>query len=150
MSEEEKKAPVTLAQWKKAKIHTITLSSGAVVDIQIPDLPALIKAGTIPNSLVDAALGAVQGTATVDKKFVEEQADFVNKLVAFTVVAPAITEEDCANGVIPTEDKELIAEIATRQRDLDAVGHHVGGLHTNKDFRNFRGLLSSDEIVDGL
>ena len=49
---------------------------------------------------------------------------------------------------MPVEDRELIAEIATRQR-LDAVGHH-GGLHGDRDFRRFRGLRPSDATLEGL
>lgn len=139
----------TLAAWKKAKVHTVTLPSGTTVRMQIPDLPSLIKSGEIPNSLVDAALGAVEGVEKVDREFVEKQAEFTNKVVALSVVEPKLTEEDVASGVIPAEDKDMIAEIATRQRDLDALGHHIAGLHTNKDFRNFRGLTDVSEGVAG-
>ena len=139
----------TLAAWKKAKVHTVTLPSGVSVKMQIPDLPALIKSGEIPNSLVDAALGAVEGASKVDREFVEKQAEFTNKVVALSVVEPKLTEEDVASGVIPAEDKEMITEIATRQRDLDALGHHIAGLHTNKDFRSFRGLVDVNADVEG-
>lgn len=136
----------TVAAWKKAAVHEITLPSGMVVKIKIPDLPALIKTGQIPNNLIDAALTAVQGTTKVDRDFVIQQGEFVNKIVALTVVEPAVTEEEAAE--VPVEDRELIAEIASRQRDLDALGHHISGLHTNKDFRTFRGLGPGDSNVE--
>lgn len=138
----------TLAAWKKAAVHDITLPSGMVVKFKVPDLPALIKSGQIPNNLIDASLAAVQGTTKVDRQFVIEQGEFVNKIVALSIVEPAITEDEAAE--VPVEDRELIAELASRQRDLDALGHHISGLHTNKDFRTFRGLGPGDEDVEDL
>lgn len=138
----------TATKWKKAAEHEITVPSGEVVKIKIPDLPALIKTGQIPNNLIDAAIGVISGGKKVDREFVVEQGEFVDKLVALTVVEPSITEEDAKH--IPVEDKELISELATRQRDLDAVGHHIGGLHTNKDFRTFRGLTTGYEDLEGI
>lgn len=129
----------SLAKWKAAKSHTITLPSNTVIEIEIPDLPNLVKTGTIPNELIDVAIGVAQGKK-ITKQDIEQQADFYNKLCAITVKSPAVTEEDFAAGVIPFEDKEMIVEIATRQRDLDAVGHHLAGLEKVKDWRTFRGL----------
>lgn len=138
----------TVAGWKKNAVHTVTCPSGTVVAIKIPDLPGLIKAGQIPNNLLDAAIDTVSGTKKIDKEFVVEQGEFINKLVAITVVDPVITETDAED--IPAEDKEMLAEFATRQRDYDVLGHHFAGLHTNKDFRSFRGLDPLDEDVEGL
>ena len=56
--------------------------------------PALIEAGTIPNNLVEAAIGAVKGTTQIDRQFVIEQADFVNRIVALSVVEPKLTDAD--------------------------------------------------------
>lgn len=141
-------AATTLAGWKKAKNHLITCPSGTQVTITLPDIPALIEAGTIPNHLVEAAIGAVKGTTTIDRQFVIEQADFVNRIVALSVVEPKLTDADVKD--VPVEDRELIAEIATRQRDLDALGHHIGGLHEDRDFRRFRGLDGLDAALEGL
>jgi hypothetical protein len=138
---------VTAAQWKKLKGHTITLPSSAVVEIEIPDLPNLVKTGQIPNELVDVAIGVANGKK-VTREDIVQQADFYNKLCAITVKQPAVTEEDFASGSVPFEDKELIVEIATRQRDLDAVGHHIGGLEKVSEWRSFRGLSYSYEDVE--
>lgn len=138
----------TLASWKKAKTHPVTLNSGAVVEIQIPDLPSLVKTGTIPNELVDIAIGVASG-AKITKEDIVKQADFYNKLCALTVVSPVVTEEQFASDVLPFEDKEMIVEFATRQRDLDAIGHHIGGLEKVKDFRTFRQLGSIYEGLEG-
>lgn len=144
----EKKA-VSLAAWKKAKTHTITLPSAAVVDIEIPDLPNLIKTGTLPNSLIDVAISAAQGRK-ITKEDILEQADFYNQLVSLTVVDPKVTSEEVAAGGIPYEDKEMIVEFATRQRDFDAVGHQPGGLETVKEFRHFRNLGPSVEDLEAV
>lgn len=140
---------VSTAKWKANKRHTVTLPSNTVIEIEIPDLPNLVKTGTIPNELVDIAIGVAGGKA-ITKKDIEQQADFYNKLCALTVVAPAVTEEDFASDLLPFEDKEMIVEMATRQRDIDAIGHHLAGLEKVKDWRTFRGLslgYEDDESV---
>lgn len=140
----------TKAQWKSAKRHYPTLPSGVVVGVEIPDLPNLVKAGAIPNELIDTAIAVASGRKPTRDDIVQ-QADFYNKLCALTVVEPAdITEADFAAGEFPFEDKEMLVEFATRQRDLDAIGHHLAGLEKVKDFRNFRGIFGGDEDVEGL
>jgi hypothetical protein len=120
------------------------------VEIEVPNLPVLVKTGQLPNDLVRDALGAIQGGAlTVDT--IKEQADFYGKLVAITVKEPVVTEDDVVgDDPLPFEDIEMIVEIATRQRDMDAVGDHIGGLHTSKKWRTFRGLDHLDQNVAGL
>ena len=137
----------TTDSWKAAKRHQITLPSGFQVQIEIPNLPLLVKTGQLPNDLVTEALAAIQG-GDLTPEVIAKQSDFYDKLVSQCVKEPVITEEDVHD--LPFEDVELISEIATRQRDLDAVGHHVGGLHTSKDWRKFRGLDYSDEAMAGL
>lgn len=136
--------------WKKAKRHYPTLPSGVTVGIELPDLPELVKSGAIPNELVDTAIAVASGRKPTRDDIVQ-QADFYNKLCSLTVVEPSdITEADFASGDFPFEDKEMLVEFATRQRDLDAVGHHLGGLEKVKDFRNFRGIFGGDEGLEGL
>jgi hypothetical protein len=137
----------TLAQWKKAKRHNVTLPSGVTVAIEIPDLPELLKTGQIPNDLIEAAIKSVQGEK-VTPELIEQQPEFYKQLVLKTVAEPKLTEADYDD--IPYEDKEMIVELATRQRDLDALGHHIAGLHTSRDFRRFRGLDNFDEDVADL
>lgn len=140
-------AKTSAAAWKKTKRHPITLPSGFEVEIEIPNLPLLIKTGQLPNNLVTDALGAIQ-TGKLTPEILHQQSDFYDKLVSTAVKVPEITEEDVHE--LPFEDVELIVEIATRQRDLDAVGHHVGGLHTNEEWRKFRGLSPSNTPVEGV
>lgn len=135
-----------LAAWKKAKRHNITLPSGVEVEVEIPNLPLLIKTGQFPNDLMEAAIGAIQ-RQEINKELIEQQADFYNKLVVLAVKSPEITEEDVAE--LPYEDVELIVEIATRNRDLDALGRHIAGLHRSAEWRTFRGLDYGDEAVEG-
>jgi hypothetical protein len=144
---EVKTKTATLAQWKSNKRHTVTLNSGTVVEIEIPDLPKLMQAGQIPNDLLDIAIDVASGRK-ITKEDIEAQGKFYNHLVPLTVISPKITVEDAEE--LPFEDKELIVEIATRQRDIDAVGHHIGGLEKTKAWRNFRGIYTSDEDLENL
>jgi hypothetical protein len=137
----------TAAAWKGAKRHTITLPSGFEVGIEIPNIPLLVKTGQLPNELVAEALTTIQA-GKLTPEVIIQQAEFYNKLLPVTVKEPAITEEDVAG--LPFEDVEMLAEIATRQRDLDATGSHVGGLNSNKEWRTFRGLPDLDADVEGL
>lgn len=137
MSTTERKA-ASLAQWKKAAVHTITLATGTVVDIKIPNLPELVSAGEFPNHLVDVAIAVASGDTKITSKEVQSQAEFYRHLMSKTLVSPAVTPEEAAE--IPFEDVELIAAIATRQRDVDALGDHIAGLHDNEKWRTFRGV----------
>jgi hypothetical protein len=143
----------TAAQWAGPKAeHEIVLPSGACVLIRIPDLPALIETGEIPQNLLDAALGVARKPDSVPtKELIVQQREFTDKLVELTVLDPKVTPEmlDHKTG-IPYEDKEMIVEIATRQRDLDAEGNHIGGLDKSSKWRTFRGLGGLYTDVEGL
>jgi hypothetical protein len=128
----------TLAGWKKAAVHDVTLASGIEVKIKIPNLPELVAAGEFPNHLVDTAINVATGKTEVSSEEIKQQAEFYRELVSRTVIEPALTPEDVAD--VPFEDVELIAAIATRQRDVDALGHHIAGLDNNADWRKFRGV----------
>lgn len=134
--------------WKDAKVHAVVLNSGVEVDITIPNLPLMIKTGQIPNDLVELALGVMQGTVKVTAEMTAEQADFFAMLVSKIVVDPPVEPEDYAD--LPYEDVEMLVEIGTRQRDLDALGRHIGGLHTSAEFRRFRSLDGFDTPLEGV
>jgi hypothetical protein len=147
-AEQERKTE-SLAGWKKAAAHTVRCPSGVYVDIKVPDLPALIEAGEIPQTLLDAAIGAASGKPQEpSREAIVQQREFTDTLTKISVVSPKLTEADLKD--IPFEDKEFIVEIATRQRDLDAEGNHIGGLQKSADFRRFRGLDFSDTDVEDL
>lgn len=147
-------------QWKGAKVHTITLPSGAEVDIVLPDLAAMIKGGSIPNELLDVAqkVGSGQpvGDAVtegekdgVSKELIGQISEFHAFLVSKTVVNPTVTEAEVLAGDLPAEDISVVVQFALRERDFDAVGHHLGGLETVPEFRKFRGLDVGVEDILG-
>jgi hypothetical protein len=133
--------PKDVSAWKKAGVHDVALPSGALVTIKIPNLPEMVKNGSIPNNLLDAAIGAIQ-KETITRELIAEQADFFSLLVTTMVVEPAIDAADVTE--LPYEDIELLVEIGTRQRDLDALGNHISGLHRSAEWRRFRGLDYGD------
>jgi hypothetical protein len=152
MSEETEAArkPGTAAGWKKSAVHTVTLPSGFVAKIRIPDLPALIESGAIPQGLTDVAISVASGMKperpTAD--LIAQQRKFTDVLVMKAVVEPALSEDDLSD--IPFEDKEMIVEISTRQIDFDAEGHHLAGLEKSAKFRQFRRIGEFDPSLAGL
>lgn len=129
----------TAAAWKKAKRHTITLPSGTVIDIELPNIQFLLKTGQVPNTLVQlVTTGSADPNFKITPELLAEQFDFTAFIVAQTVVEPKIEVEDVKD--LPAEDLEMIVDFAMRNRDLDAVGHHLAGLETQSSFRTFRGL----------
>lgn len=141
---------ITAAGWKAAATHEVMCPSGFQVKIRVPNLPAMIEAGELPQHLLDAALGVAQGGDAIEPSvdLITKQREFTDHLVMKAVVEPAITTDDLRE--IPFEDMEFIVQIATRQRDLDAQGDHIGGLTKSEKFRRFRGLGEFDPNVEGL
>lgn len=142
--------PVSAAAWKKNAYHTVLCPSGSFVTIRIPDLPALIESGAIPQHLLDAAIGVATSQSDVEPslELVKQQREFTDKLTELTVTSPKLTEADVAD--VPYEDKEFLVQVGTRQRDFDAEGSHIAGLDKSAKFRRFRGITDSDEDVEGL
>lgn len=138
---------VSKTAWFRAADHTVTLPSGARVGIRIPDLPTLIEAGELPQTLLDAAIGvATGGSEQPTVESIKQEREFRDKLITLTVTEPKISDEDVKN--IPVEDKDYLVEFALRQRDLDAEGEHIGGLTKSDKFRRFRGLDSLDALLE--
>ena len=140
--------PITAAAWKKSAVHTITCPSGAVIGIRIPNIPQLVESGQLPQHLLESALGAANDAPTPTEDLIKQEREFTDFIVKTTVVEPEIKDVDLPE--IPYEDKEFIVSIATRQRDLDAVGDHIGGLSASAKFRRFRGLGEFSENVESL
>lgn len=138
----EKVKTTTVSAWKKAKQHSVTLPSGVVVTIVVPNLPKMIAGGQVPGGLVQAAISFAQ-KPKITPELVQEQYDFAKYIVSQTVVDPDLSEAEVEE--IPYEDVECLLEFATRQRDMDAVGQHMAGLEKIESFRRFRGLPDSDE-----
>lgn len=134
-----KQTPRSVEGWKKVKRHEITLNSGFEVEIEVPNLPLLIKTGYFPNDLLDTAVSVMQGQK-ITPEMITQQADFFHKLVAVTVKDPEVEEAQVSD--LPYEDIELICEIATRNRDVDALGRQIAGLHNSREWVNFRRIQS--------
>lgn len=149
MSKTAQTKAATLDQWVEAATHYPLCPSGVRVGIRIPDLPALIEAGEIPQHLLDVAIGVAGGEdAKPSVELLKSQREFTDRLVQITVVEPQLDSE--AVKKVPFEDKDFIVAVATRQRDLDAEGEHLAGLTKSEKFRKFRRLGEFSEDVEGL
>lgn len=141
-----KSKAVSRDAWLAKRQHTVTLPSGAVVTIEVPNLVAMAKSGQLPNELLGLVAKPQEEQAQVDPKEQLDQMDAFDRfIVPLTVVDPSITAEDYDR--LPVHDIEMIRRFATRQIDMDAVGHHLGGLEVVAEFRQFRGL---DDDLSGL
>lgn len=140
----------TLAQWKKQKQHDVTLASGVKVTIELPNIVDLVRSGTLPSHLVPIALGQEKpaGDGTMSQEDVQKHAEFVDYIVAQTVVEPNIEPKDVRE--LPAEDQELLLGIATRTTNRDGTGRHIAGLEVQDDFSSFRGLGPSGTPALGL
>jgi hypothetical protein len=142
----------SLDAWAKAAVHTVMCPSGTAIEIRIPDLAGLIEGGELPQHLLQAALKAAGNQSFSEEKEVtvddiRREREFTNFLVAKTVVTPALTPETATQ--VPTEDREMIAALALRLRDLDAEGSHIAGLDSSEKFRKFRGLGEFEPTLEG-
>lgn len=142
-------APRTVASWGKRKPHDIVLPSGMEVTIEIPNLPKIIKGGDLPNHLISAAVQQVNAQK-VTEEMIKSQWDYYKFLLLVAVKDPQITEDDLDSDVIPYEDIEMLVEIATRQRDMDATYQHIGGLDKLEAFRRARGIPDGDAALEGI
>ena len=151
---DQTQAKPTTAQWKKLAIHTPLLPSGFRPKIKIPDLPALIEAGQIPQHLLEAALGVARNALndtvpTVEEltKNAVEEREFTDLICQLSVIEPKLTDADLRD--IPVEDKQFLVSLATRQRDLDMEGEPLGDLMKSEKYRRFRGVGEFDPALEG-
>lgn len=141
--------PVSKSAWKKAGVHTVTLPSGAVVNIRIPNLAQMAKAGELDNDLLQYAVPNLPADADEEpsdeqkKENLTKLANFHAWLVSKTLVDPSLSPEEVIE-TVPTPDLEVLVELASRRRDMDVTGHHIGGLEASAEFRKFRGIESGD------
>lgn len=125
------------ANWKKLSVHKVTLATGAVVRMRIPNLALLMKNDAVPEQLRGVALKELSGLTKPEVNDAGEiklpeltEAD-VNSLyelyewiVCEALIDPVLTPEEL--GDYPQEDLELITQIATRERTTDAAGVRLG------------------------
>lgn len=136
---------------KKRRFHEgVTLPSGAVVTITLPNLGQMIHAGSLPNDLIQAALK--QQSQSADTQLTEEDLkkdwEFIKWVVPLTLHEPKIEPDDVAD--LDPMDITMIANLAARRTDMDAVGHQLGGLETQASFRKHRGIIDIDEALAGV
>lgn len=139
-------ATTSKTAWKKANVHTITLPSGTVVKIKLPNLPEMIKGGSFPNALIPIAVKRIQEEEITADKIIE-LAEYHRFLVHVMLIDPKVEIEDVPD--LPAADIDMLISIANRERDMDAVGHHLSGLETVDSFKRFRGLDSGNEGLLG-
>jgi hypothetical protein len=136
----------TLAGWKKAASHPdVLLPSGVRVAIKLPDLPALVQTGEIPNNFLDLITQMAKRVEEKQQPTPEEmtkERELENIIISQTVVEPKLTVDDV--GDLPVEDREWLIALAFRRRDLDAEGEHIAGLTKSEKFRRFRLLGEFD------
>lgn len=142
----------SVAAWKKAKLHEVVLPSSYKVTIKIPDLSSMIETGQLPQTLLDTAVKAAKGEITAEQEQTPEMAakerEFKELVCVAALVEPKITVADV--GDLPVEDLDMIVEFACRQREFDAEGNHLSGLHLSEQFRRFRRIAELYEDVEGL
>lgn len=142
--------PTSKAGWKKAGVHTVTLPSGVVVNIRIPNLAQMAQSGELDNDLLQYAVPSLptnpddEPTPEQKQENLTKLANFHQWLVSKTLVDPKLSPEEVKD-TVPTPDLEVLVELASRRRDMDVKGHHIGGLEVSADFRKFRGIESGDE-----
>jgi hypothetical protein len=129
----------TLEQWAQAALHTVTCPSGAQVKVRIPDLATLLAGDAVPEHLRVVAFQKISdelSEALIEKGEGENAQPRISQevmnaavelhrwVVIQSVVEPKLTVETLE--LVPAEDIEFLAEIATRERDTDALGVHLG------------------------
>jgi hypothetical protein len=142
-------AVATKSAWKKAGVHTVKLPSGVSVKIRIPNLAKMAQSGELDNDLLQYAVPDLpkedepeEPTPEQKKENLTKLAKFHQWLVSQTLVEPALSPEEVKE-TVPTPDLEVLVELASRRRDMDVEGHHIGGLEASADFRKFRGIEPS-------
>lgn len=128
--------PGSKDQWAKRGIHIVTLPSGMVVKIRLPDLTRLLKNDLLPERLRAVALkqafaevepepASDNGTRDEERyQTAKDMASLLDWLVADMVLEPQLTQEDVET--IPGEDRDMLVSIAQRERDTDHLGVTLG------------------------
>jgi hypothetical protein len=152
-------ARVLATQWRKVAKRAsgramLTLPSGMIIKVQRPNVGAWIRSGRVPQTVVQAMLGAVKsgGDAkspadamkfmkTLGQEQLFDVMKFMRDLVVETVLEPRIvenappdSEDEISPGEIPDEDFDFIAQWAM-EGTIDTKG---GEQLTGKELKDFR------------
>jgi hypothetical protein len=131
---------ISKSGWGELALHTITLPSGAVVKIRIPDLSLLLASELVPGRLKEIALVSLaeqirdvraavlgeQADPMLRAEQVAELAGLSRWLVTQTVHEPKVSEAEIEAGVMPNEDFIMLTQIASRERFTDARDVWIG------------------------
>jgi hypothetical protein len=123
---------VTADAWEQAGVHTVYMPSGVKVRVRLPDLEAMIREDALPDTLRAAAVRELEGGLQPDTAKPEgETWDLVKEVLALyehvahsMLVEPTTTPEQFKR--LPAEDRQMLREIAMRQRGTDARGVVLG------------------------
>jgi len=148
--------------WVKRGIHRVTLPSGAVVKIKFPDLSRMLRNDALPENLRAIALRQAFNDLDMETpagpmtdaqrkeqeeerlKLAREVVEMVDALIMEMLVDPVMTKEEVAE--IPGEDRDMLNEIAQRERNTDALGVRLGvaPLSLFHEFREQHGCLEHE------
>lgn len=146
MSNSNEEVLQTVDAWKQKAVHTVTLPSGAVVQIVVPNLPAIVKSGVLPSELLPLAKAAAFGTSgELSDDMVEKLPELQRELAILTSHSPKL--DSTTVDQVPYEDVIMLSEFAIRTRDTDALGEHISGMEKLSDFARFRDLGSGGQDI---
>lgn len=130
---------------RQLAVHTVTGPSTGVYKIRIPGIATMLSRGFLPDHLIGLALldlESPKGAASALRelldlatdeakhaKIVEEISKFgeyQRRIVAASLVEPALTYEEVAAGDLPEDDLAMIANIVQRLTNVDARGVTIG------------------------
>lgn len=122
-------------EWQKSGLHKVWTHGGVQVVIRIPDLFTLIQEDAIPETLRGAALREIEtGSAVggntgetgsgVDWDTVKQAAQLYEHIAYQMIVKPPMTIEQFRT--LPAEDRDMLRDLAMRQRNTDARGVRLG------------------------
>lgn len=131
--------PVATAdEWEADSHHTIWTHGGKRIIVRIPDLFDLVRADALPDKLRAAALSVVQHQVEVDLgstpapaegekltwETIRDATELFEHLAHEMIVEPELDVEQFRR--LPTEDREMLRDIAMRNRNTDARGVWLG------------------------
>lgn len=153
-------------EWAAKAVHHITLESGMEVDVRLPDLAILIEGDALPERLRAVAaeiwsegaahiLGDKNEDGTkpgLDLDNVKALSALRRHLAAMCLVEPPLSADELLSSGIPSEDIDLLAAIAMRERDTDARGVKLGVMPLSRfdTFREVHGCDASCEACQAV
>lgn len=138
----------SLEEWKGRRTALATLPTGLKVRLRSVTLDELAADEALPDDLVAVAVNERTGLTAVElarrvsedtgsaREYSQQILRLRDKLVLRAVVEPDLTEADLDE--VDPFDKDMVANIASRQTDVDATGRRVWGVEPLNTFQVFR------------